>query len=250
MKKIKFLLAGVFVFLFMVPHISFAHMGEADKSVVSNKQTDLDTVLAQIFESQDVNSRDDIDCEKLTEKQYEEIGEIVMGLMHPDENEHKMMDNMMGGEGSSMLKRMHSNMGRIYLGCIGDRYMDTSSMTDMMQDGGMMQGMNMMGGASSAGMASPEGMVNGGMMEEGRSYRGDVMIKYPFGMRDMAFMPWWGWTAMAVVIILFVLLVVWIVNELFDRDKKALSIIKERYAKGEINDEEYKKLKNDLKSSL
>ena len=59
-----------------------------------------------------------------------------------------------------------------------------------------------------------------------------------------------GGLLMIVFWALLIALVVWIVKEIFDRhsnsDSKALDILKERYAKGEINKEEFESKKKDL----
>ena len=73
-----------------------------------------------------------VSCDKLTNEQLEIVGDYYMEQMHPGE-QHEMMDEMMGGEGSESLKQVHINMARnIYCG----------------ESGGMMNGgmMNMMGG--------------------------------------------------------------------------------------------------------
>ena len=75
-----------------------------------------------------------VSCDKLTEEQFEEIGDYYMEQMHPGEA-HEYMDEMMGGEGSESLKKMHINIARnTYCG----------------ESGGMMNGgmMNMMGGGN------------------------------------------------------------------------------------------------------
>ncbi len=80
-----------------------------------------------------------VSCDKLTDDQFEALGEYYMEQMHPGEAHEKMdrmMSNMMGEEG---LRRMHINMGkRMYCGMGGG----------MMGDG-MMGGM--MGNRSSRG---------------------------------------------------------------------------------------------------
>lgn len=63
-----------------------------------------------------------------------------------------------------------------------------------------------------------------------------------------------GWVMMISFWVLFVLLIVWIVREVSGRNSslssnsnpKALDILKERYAKGEINKEEFEVKKKDL----
>ena len=82
-----------------------------------------------------------IPCSKLTENQFEIIGDYFMEQMHPGEA-HEVMDKMMGGEGSESLRQMHIAIAkRLYCN-------DISGMTNygmmgiMMGYGGMR---NMMG---------------------------------------------------------------------------------------------------------
>ncbi|OHA91799.1 MAG: hypothetical protein A2758_01290 [Candidatus Zambryskibacteria bacterium RIFCSPHIGHO2_01_FULL_49_18] len=64
-------------------------------------------------------------------------------------------------------------------------------------------------------------------------------------------MGWFGGGIMMIVFwVLFIALIVWIVRELGGRNSKsnsnALDILKERYAKSEINKEEFESKKKDL----
>ena len=75
-----------------------------------------------------------VSCNQLTDEQLEALGDYYMEQIHPGE-QHEMMDEMMGGEGSETLKQAHINMARrIYCG-------ENVSMSEM-----MMQNMPMMNG--------------------------------------------------------------------------------------------------------
>lgn len=62
----------------------------------------------------------------------------------------------------------------------------------------------------------------------------------------------WGWLTMPLFWGSIILLVVWLVREASSHDtqhgNKALEILKERYAKGEISKEEFDSKKKDLTS--
>ena len=102
-------------------------------------------VLSEIQVSQDTISFDQIDCNKVSERQFEELGDALMEQMHPGEV-HEAMDAMMGGEGSESSKAIHVSMGRSYLRCngviTGSPMMQASAWRGMMQGAlgpGMMQ---------------------------------------------------------------------------------------------------------------
>lgn len=73
-----------------------------------------------------------VSCDKLTDDQFEALGEYYMEQMHPGEA-HERMDRMMGGEGSERLRQMHIHMGkRMYcygysMGMMGGMMGNTSS---------------------------------------------------------------------------------------------------------------------------
>jgi len=107
----------------------------------------IETVLQAILNQQKVSTIQRLDLSKISDDDWERLGDAVMELQHPGQA-HEVMDQMMGGEGSDSLKAMHIYMGQRYLDCSSDLGMmgGTSGMT-----GGMMGG-NMMG------------MMGGGMM--------------------------------------------------------------------------------------
>ena len=127
MKKI-ILILSIFAFL---PLFAFAEAGGS-----------LDESLNSILKSQNASQTSEIKCDKVSDQQFEELGDRVMGVMHPNEQEHELMDQMMGGEGSASLKAAHIYMGKQYLGCTSG-----TSGYGMMGGSGMMGvGGGMMGG--------------------------------------------------------------------------------------------------------
>ncbi len=78
--------------------------------------SDINAALQSIYQAQNVNSQSQISCSKVTDNQFEKLGDAVMGY-GITEQQHTAMENMMGGEGSATLRQAHINMGRSYLGC-------------------------------------------------------------------------------------------------------------------------------------
>ena len=129
MKNMKyFIISAVAIssFLFSNVFIVSAHDGH---------EQSVGELLDEILLEQNISDVKDIDCVGLSEDQLEVLGDAVMGVMHPDEGAHDLMDQMMGGEGSDSLKARHIIMAQNYLGC-------TSGITSRQ---GMMGGLGMMG---------------------------------------------------------------------------------------------------------
>ena len=76
-----------------------------------------------------VTSIDEIDCNKISDADFEELGDALMEKMAGSHELHEQMDVMMGGEGSESLRQMHITMGRNWLECDG---MTGSMMMPMM----------------------------------------------------------------------------------------------------------------------
>lgn len=146
MKKINFIL--IISIIFIAPLL-----------VSANSDVSLESVLSEIKTSQNVSETNQIKCEKINDGQFEQLGEAVMAVMHPDEKEHELMDQMMGGEGSESLKAAHTMMGKRYLGCY-------SGTTGMMGSNNMMGMGGMMGG----------GMMGNGMMGGSYFYGGSGFV--------------------------------------------------------------------------
>lgn len=77
---------------------------------------DINAALQNIYQTQNIGSQSQILCDKVTDSQFEKLGDAVMGY-GISEQQHTAMENMMGGENSETLRQAHINMGRSYLGC-------------------------------------------------------------------------------------------------------------------------------------
>jgi len=195
----------------------------------------VEEILAEVREKLDLGPNDRIDADRVSDEDLEELGEAVMGLVHPDEREHELMDRMMGGEGSKNLEYMHRLMGYRYLsgGFHGTGF----------------SGTGMSGGAR--GMMNGPSMMGWGM--HGRGRRG-LYNAFPGSMMG-GFLPFYFWRiAMWILLAAIIGIVVWLVvrtstqrrSESGLQSFSPLDIVKQRYARGEISRDEYETLKRDL----
>lgn len=158
-----------------------------------------------------VNSK--ADCNALSDSQLEIIGEYYMEQMHPAES-HELMHRMMGlKEGSSQEEKFHISMAqRLYCneGNVGYGMMGSGGMMNMMSAG-------MMGG-------------------------------YPHGYGYGGYGPWnaFGtlfWMGIAVFLS-------WLICKFAIKGKQnsdtPLSILRKRFAKGELTKKEFGMMKKDL----
>ena len=165
-------------------------------------------------------------CADLSDEDFGALGEYFMGQMVGDSHEamNAMMTQMMGEEGE---EAMHVVMGKRLSGC------DTSAVFPS-QGVGFMPMMQMMMG----GWSSPFGFnsTNNSMMNFGFT---------PFGGFGWIFMIlWW-----ALIIVGIVVLIKWLTSQshgTHDHEKSPLEILKERYARGEIDKKEFEEKKKEL----
>lgn len=107
----------------------------------------ISTALQDIYKTQNVSDLSQIFCTKVTDDQFEKLGDAYMGY-GITEQQHTAMEVMMGGEGSATLTQAHINMGRAYLGC-----WSSSKPVSM-----PMAGMGYYGVSGSGGMMSQNGI--------------------------------------------------------------------------------------------
>ena len=183
--------------------------------------------------------RDEVGCKDLTEEQFAALGEFFMGEMTGDAHEamNAMMKRMMGEEGE---EQMHVIMGKRMSGCGGDGTLPMGNAGMMMPMMGMMMGNGMMGGSWNNASPMTGGWSNGYTPDTMSSMMGYGFSGFaPFGFIFMIL--WW-----VLIIAGIVALVKWLSRSSGTERKSALDILKERYAKGEIDKKEFEERKSDL----
>jgi len=126
--------------------------GSTSTTPGNNMQVEsVETVLQEILGQQKVSTIQQLDLSKISDDDWERLGDAVMEVQHPGQA-HEVMDQMMGGEGSDLLRQMHINMGKAYLG-YGGNY------GSGMMSGGMMGFGSMMGYAGNSGVYGIFGSV-------------------------------------------------------------------------------------------
>lgn len=123
MKKIILTSLIIFSSVFLMnTRVVYAQMGSMmgldnnETEVIDEGHSEsVEVVLQDILGQQSVSTVQDLDLAKVSDDEWERLGDAVMELQHPGEA-HEVMDRMMGGEGSESLRQMHINMGQAYLG--------------------------------------------------------------------------------------------------------------------------------------
>lgn len=169
-------------------------------------------------------------CKDLSDDNFGTLGEYFMGTMMGGSHVamNTIMIQMMGEQGE---KQTHIVIGKRMSNCEPDAPMPQS-----MMNSGMMSMMNMMTGG---GIMGGDSMMENG----GNSMMGDFATN-PMG--------WFGWIFMilfwGLVVLAIVALIKWMMsqNKRETKGKSALDILKERYARGEINKEEFESIKKDV----
>lgn len=175
-------------------------------------------------------------CKDLSDDNFGTLGEYFMGQMMGSSHEamNNMMIQMMGEKGE---EQMHVVMGKRLSGC------DTSAAFPSQGTGFVPMMQMMMGGWSFNGAqdrSSPTGFNQGNnsMMNFGFG---------SFGVFSLIFMIlWW-----VLIIVGIVTLIKWLTSQSRgtpNHEKSALEILKERYAKGEIDKKEFEDKFREIKN--
>jgi len=232
----KLFLTAIFLFtLLLTPSTSFAQgmpiLSEAEgmgnwtgssSSVTADDHTAREELEGK--ETWEKLQSKQIECKNLTDEQYGSLGEYFMGQSIGNTQRHalmnQMMTNMMGEEGE---EQAHIAMGKRLSGCEPNAQVPSNGV-------GFMPMMWMMGGGGNPMMGTGWGNMMGG-------WNG-------FGIL--------GWIPMLLFWILLILGVVALFRYLggstrsSDKERSPLDILKERYAKGEIDKKEFEQMKKDL----
>lgn len=227
MKKIIFTILAASVISFVAPAANAQMMGG-----FSNSSADWDKVVEHTLREEqegrglwDKLQAKETACADLNDEQYGVLGEYFMGQMAGDS--HAAMNAMMiQTHGEDGEEQIHIVMGKRLSGC------DTSASFPA-GSGGWMPMMNMMWGGWSAPLSNNS--TNNMMNFSFGSFGG-------FGWIFMIL--WWMFIIAGIVA-----LIKWFTNQSRGsqgHEKSSLEILKERYAKGEIDKKEFEDKKKDL----
>jgi len=234
MKRTLLITITLFILLLM-PSTAFAqgmmgNWGSLPSSAISDDHTAREEAEGkEVWEKLQAKQ---LECKNLTDEQYGSLGEYFMGQSIGNTQRHalmnQMMTNMMGEEGE---EQMHIAMGKRLSGCEPNTQVPSSG-------AGFMPMMWMMGSTG-----SPQ--VGGG----GNSMMGTGWGNMMGGWNGFGIL---GWIPMFLFWILLILGIVALFRYLggstrsSDKERSPLDILKERYAKGEIDKKEFEQMKKDL----
>jgi hypothetical protein len=185
-----------------------------------------------------------VQCAKLSDEDFEHVGDYAMGRMLGSTSRHEAMDEtmtrMMGATGE---RQMHEAMGHRFSGCGGGklpagfgRMMGAFGAVGMMGGGGRMGGFGE-GGPYEGGPYGPSGsMMGGGHWNEANADDNGSDGPSAAAMVGM----------MAVLIGAVAVAVLWLSRR---RPRGPLDTLKRRYAAGDITSEEYEKRRRLLEGS-
>lgn len=194
----------------------------------------VEEILSEIKQEQGVTTNEQIDAAKISSDKLEELGDAVMEELIGNHAMHERMDVRLGGDGSAALSDYHKALAVDYL---------AGAPLGMM-------GMMRRGSRGSIRGSWPQTGINGRM--------GNNMMGYGWSG-----IGWIGMILAGLVVLIAIVLIVFLVarlshgsvrsgenhmiNQQPDSAARALDILSERYAKGELSDEEYAKKKAELR---
>jgi len=227
MKKILFILSLAVLFFTGNPLAIDAQMMGGDPTLQDNHTAREEVEGKEVWEK--LQSKK-VACQNLSDEDFEHLGEYFMGQMMGDAHSamNEMIMRMHGEEGENQI---HVAMGKRLSGC------DPNAIISA-QEQGWMPMMQMMWGGWSTPFNTNQ-LNNHMMYGLNNGMGGGFSI---FGGFFMIF--WW-----VMIVVAVVALVKWIMHQSGTRNfqgKSALDILKERYARGEIDKKEFEEKRKDL----
>ncbi len=258
MKKI---LTSVFVFLFIMTTVIGVNAQEVE-------MRSIDSIVSEIRTNLQLDSNASVDPSLVKVELLEELGDSVMEATIGNSVIHERMDEYLGGEGSDSLSNLHIQLGEDYLNGYPItmmsfmNYGSSEQLNTSGYYGGMIGRHNFNG---STGMMSSyydySDQLNtngyyGGMM--GRIKSNEIQTNYAstnptngyYGMMNnfsSGGMIMGMLVFLVLIIGLFYLLTSNNRNQVFPTSNNAMSILKERYARGEITREEFIQISSTIK---
>jgi len=219
MKKLLSLTILIFIFSLTFPASSFA---QANDDHTAREEAEGKEIWGKLQTAE-------LKCDDLTDESFGALGEYFMGQIMSDAHEsmNNMMIQMLGEKGE---EEMHVALGKRMSGCDPN-----AAMPQNMMNSGMMQ--MMMGSGMMGNWSNPSSLNN---------------FNNPISMMNFGFVPF-GWIFMilfwVLVITGIIALIKWIAGQNkteYRSHNTALDILKERYAKGEINKKEFEEKKKEI----
>ena len=217
----------VLLFAGALPVLAFAQTTSTDDTTTA--------VAAGQQLSQQLGSKQ-ISCEQLTDSDYENLGEYFMGAMMGSSHE-RMNEILKSRFGASGEEQMHITMGKRFSGC------DTQAAYPAgFQGFAPMMGGNGYGGSMMGYGSNYYDSNYGTSMMNGYGYGGSMMEYGGLGLFNIL---WWVLIALIIVAVAR-----WFSggSGQWGRGTSALDVLNDRYAKGEIDREEFESKKKDITS--
>lgn len=159
-------------------------------------------------------------CEDLSDDNFGALGEYFMGIMMSDA--HASINFMMiQDHGQDEEEQMHIAMGKRFSGCDTEASYGTGGWTLM-----------------------PTQMMGGGFDHVNGSWSFLRMFSAAGALGIILFIIWILWWFFVAGILLF--LIKWLLDKFKENRRSSIDILKERYAKGEIDKKEFEEKKKDL----
>ena len=217
----------ILMFAILLPVFAFAQTTSTDDTAAA--------VAAGQQLSQQLGSKQ-TSCDQLTDSDYENLGEYFMGAMMGSSHE-RMNEILKSRFGVSGEEQMHITMGKRFSGC------DTNAAYPAgFQGFAPMMGGNGYGGSMMGYGSNYYDSNYGTSMMNGYGYGGSMMGYGGLGLFNIL---WWVLIALIIVAVAR-----WFSggSGQWGRGTSALDILNDRYAKGEIDKEEFDYKKKDITS--